>query len=340
MSIYIRSHYAGTGRNFYTSLDSGEIIIKSSGHKKGIKERHIVQNGEITETFSREGKEKRHYIFGKSLKVHKKGNLIEEKYYEGDWRMKWKGLYLRQVEKDHILERYSSGGSMCREVVYYKTGQLMYNLGKGNKNIRIFNKDGLLLAKINLSEGLPLRSGKYGLHMDIPEIRKLTATFRGNWYYQLYDKDGKVCSWIKGKDSVPEDGFRNNCRLYFLRGIQVPKKVITGKYDAGYILSYPNVTIRSEMLKRYGIERVVQELKGETVEQNEQYELLQFPVPGATDPDKVMNVLKMKCPSTQVWYTLRVPPQCKNITEAINWTYGLNLNEIREGKGLEIVEAT
>jgi hypothetical protein len=178
------------------------------------------------------------------------------------------------------------------------------------------------------------------LHIDFPDIKKLTATFRENWYYQLYDKNGKLCSWIKGKDSVPEDGFRNNYRLYFLRGIQVPKKVITGKYDAGYILSYPNVTIRSEMLKKYGIEQIVQELKGETVEQNEQYELLQFPVPGATDPDKIMNVLKMKCPSTQVWYTLRVPPQCKNITEAINWTYGLNLNEIREGKGMEIIEAT
>jgi len=230
---------------------------------------------------------------------------------------------------------------MSREIVYWKNGQLMYNLGKGNKNVSLFDKDGSPLARVKLSKGPSLWSRKYDLHLDISRIKKLTETFAEDWYYELYEKKGNVRSWLKGKNSTPEDGIRNGCRLYFLKGIQVPQKVITGKYDAGYILSYPNVTIRSEMMKKYGIERIMQELEGKSVDKSEEYELLQFPMPGGTADNKVMNVLKMKCPSTQVWYALRVPPQCQNIREAINWTYGLELREIREGrKTMDILSAT
>ena len=339
MSVYIRSHYAGTGRNFYTSVDSGEVIIKSE-RKKGIKEKHIIKSGEIVETLSKEGPQKRHYIFGESLKVYKKGKLIDERYYGGDWRMKSKGLFYRKVEKDCIVERYSSGSSMYREIVYYKNGQLMYNLGKGNKNIRIFNADGTPMAGIKMSKGKSLWSGKYGLHMDIPEIKKLTTTFAEDWRYELYDKQGAVCSWIKGKNGTPEDGVRNGHKLYFIRGIQVPKKVVDGRYDAKYILAYPNLTIRSEMMKKYGIEQIMQEMEGVSVDKDEQYELLQFPMPGGNADNKIMNVLKMKCPSTQVWYALRVPPECRNISEAINWTYGMSLGDVRDGKEVDILGAT
>ena len=163
---------------------------------------------------------------------------------------------------------------MQREIVYYKSGQLMYSLGKGNKNIRIFNADGSPMAGIKMSKGKSLWSGKYGLHMDIPEIKKLTATFAEDWRYELYDEKGEVCSWIKGKNGTPEDGVRNGYRLYFIRGIQVPKKVVDGRYDAAYILAYPNLTIRSEMMKKYGIEQIMQEMEGVSVDKDEQYELL------------------------------------------------------------------
>jgi hypothetical protein len=254
--------------------------------------------------------------------------------------MPQKGMFLRKVENNYVLERYSSGGSMYREIVYWKNGQQVYNIAKGNKNIRILNEDGLSMAKITLSKGISLYNGKWEPHIDIAEIKKLTATFAENWYYELYDSNGNVRSWLKGRNGTPEDGVRDGHRLYFIRGIQVPKKVITGKYDAKYILSYPNVSIRSEMMKKYWIERIVQKLKGKTIEKNEEYELLQFPMPGGTADEKVMNILKMKCPSTQVWYTLRVPPECKDINEAINWTYGVELRDIRNGKGIEIVNAT
>jgi hypothetical protein len=341
--MYIYSGRAGWARNFYSSVTDGEIIIKGKDYRgsKGKKERYLVCGGQLAESIEQDQNRKTHTVFGEFRKTYRKKKLEKEEYYERDWRISWKGLFLRQVNKDYILERYSSGGSMSREIVYWKNRKLMYNLGKGNKNIRIFHKKGSLLAKISLSKGLSLWSGKYGLHLDLPEIKRLTATFRENWSYELYDDQGNVYSWLKGKDAIPEEGVRNGCKIYFMRGIQVPKKVISGKYDAEYILSYPNATIRSEMLKSYGIERIVQELQGETIEQNGEYELLQFPIPGGAEPDNIMKVLKMQCPSTKVYYTLRISPECQNIHEAINWVYGLQLRDIRDKQEkVEILAAT
>lgn len=33
-------------------------------------------------------------------------------------------------------------------------------------------------------------------------------------------------------------------------------------------------------------------------------------------------------------------PECRNISEAINWTYGMSLGEIRDGKGVDVLGAT
>ncbi len=341
--MYIYSGRAGWARNFYSFVTDGEIIIKGKNYRgaKGKKEKYIICGGQLAESMEQDQNRKTHTVFGEFRKTYRKKKLEKEEYYETDWRIRWKGLFIRLVNRDHILERYSSGGSMCREIVYWKNRKLMYNLGKGNKKIEIFNKNGSLLAKISLSKGLSLYSTRYGLHLDLTEIKKLTATFRENWCYELYDTQGNVRSWLKGRGGRPEEGVKNGHRLYFLRGIQVPKKVITGKYDASYILSYPNATIRSEMLKSYGVEGIVQELQGETIEKRGEYELLQFPIPGGAEPNNIMKVLKMKCPSTKVYYTLRISPECQNIHEAINWTYGLELSEIRETqKTVEILAAT
>ncbi len=339
--MFIHSGDAGWSRNFWTSIMDGVITVKGNKFKgsRGKSERYVVKGGQLAESMEKENNRKVHTVFGEYKKTYKHGRLEEERYFERDWRIKWKGLFFRQMTKNHVLERYSSGGSMCREIVYYRNGKLMYSLGR-NKNVRIFNPDGTPMARIRLSRNKGLYSSMYGPNLNIPEIKKLTATFADDWYYELYDEKGGICYWIKGKNGTPLEGVKNGNRLYFIRGIQVPKKVIDGTYDAPYILSYPNVTIRSEMMKKYGIEQILQELQGETVDKNEEYELLKFPMPGGNADNKAMQVLKMKCPSTQVWYALRVPPECRNIGEAINWTYGMSLGDIRDGKGVEILGAT
>jgi hypothetical protein len=342
-NMYLHSEGAGWSRNFYTPIEDGEIIIKGKDYRdsKGKTEKYIISGGQLVESIEKNQNRKTHTVFGGFRKSYLSGKLKKEEYYERDWRIRWKGLFLRHVCKNHILERYSSGGSMCREMVYWKNGKLMYNLGKGNKNIRIFNKDGSLMAKISLDKGLPMYSGRYGLHLDLGGIKKLEAVFRGDWYYELYDARGNARSWLKGRSMRPEEGVKNGRKIYFLRGIQVPKKVITGNHNASYILSYPNATIRSEMMKRYGIDRIVQELQGETLEKRGEYELLQFPLPGGREPNNIMKVLKMRCPSTRAYYALRVHPECQNIHEAINWTYGFDLSEMRETqKAVQILAAT
>ena len=88
------------------------------------------------------------------------------------------------------------------------------------------------------------------------------------------------------------------------------------------------------------MERLVKELKGITLDKNETYELIQFPLPYGRKPDDVLKVLKMKCPSTQNLYFLRVPPVCNEVIEALNWSYGIDVTQIKSGDGVEIIKET
>ena len=53
--------------------------------------------------------------------------------------------------------------------------------------------------------------------------------------------------------------------------------------------------------------------------------------------DKIINLLKVKCPSTGAFYTLRVPPGIKDVNAARQWTFGVDLDA--ESKlGEEVLE--
>ena len=130
--MYIYSGQAGWNRNFYSHVTNGEIVIKEnhSHNSPGKKEKYTVCAGELIESMEQNHNRKTHTVFGEFRKTYLGGKLRKEEYYERDWKIKWKGLFLCEVCKNHILERYSPGGSMSREIVYWKNGKLMYNLGK------------------------------------------------------------------------------------------------------------------------------------------------------------------------------------------------------------------
>ena len=341
MGITVRSSFAEMGTNFWADISDGVVIVKGKDSNKTINDKHIIKDGKMMESIIREGAYKRHEVYNKFTKVYDNNRLTLERYYSKKFRMVKKGLFYKYYHKDYILERYSSGYSMQREILYYKNGKIAYITRK--KDIDVFNPDGSLLAKIMLSKPISFYSATSEPMIDIKDIKNLTATFEDKWYYEIYDKNGKVCSWLKGNGTWRTKGMKNGKTLYFIEGIRVPKKLIDGKYDAKYILSYPNVTIRSHMIKEYGVEKIIQELGGKSIDKTDTYELLRFPLPviDRNVDDKYMQVLKMRCPSTQVWYALRVPPDCENIKEALNWTYGEELNDIRDkNKVIDIIKET
>ncbi len=317
----------------------GELIVKQEGVTT---DKHIIRNGEQVESLRILGARKEHWVAGTFEKIYERGALVYERYFRDDWEMLYKGKFLRKVEKEYTLERYSDHGDMVREVVYWSNGQQMYDIHQQDKDICVFDEHGLPLSKITLATGLSLDNKLLKPIIDLSAIVHLTARFPGEWYYETYYcKSDWIFSWMKGREFSPEEGFKCGEYYYFIRGIRVPEHIAQGQYGAADILNYPNETVRNELLRRHGLARLARELHGQTLDKNETYELIRFPVPHGTVPDTVLKVLKMRCPSTQKWHFLRVPPQCNNINEALNWTYGIRITDTRSARTkLEMITET
>ncbi len=338
-NMYIHSSHAQIGRNFYESIGNGELKFDTGGGQI----KYTIKDGNVVKVIRHHTRgEKTVLVYGKYFRRYKHGKLIEESKYRYDTAMLTSGRFYWKLSKDGIIEKHSSGGSMSREKLYYKNGQLKYDIGKGNKNIVIYDKNGNVLIKIHCN-GISLSSYGSSTAIDIKAILNLNTIFSGNFRYEIY-KNGKVWKWIKGEVGRFKEGYIGRNKLYFIGGIKVEKKVATGNYNSVYAINYPNVTVRAEMIKHIGYGKIVTELGGHSLEKRDGYELIEFPLPKEKEPsnpyirgnDTVLKVLKMLCPSTKVYYTLRVPPQCKNIAEALNWTYGVEMWNMQNGKNESI----
>ena len=94
--------------------------------------------------------------------------------------------------------------------------------------------------------------------------------------------------------------------------------------------------------------RIINELKGEVLDEDKinDFSLINIRLAPEDDQkftgDKTINLLKVKCPSTQAFYTLRVPPGIKDVHTARQWTFGVEIDsefKLRE-EALEFIQET
>ena len=77
--------------------------------------------------------------------------------------------------------------------------------------------------------------------------------------------------------------------------------------------------------------RIINELKGEILDEDKinDFSLINIRLAPEDDQkftgDRTINLLKVKCPSTQAFYTLRVPPGIRDVHTARQWTFGVDL---------------
>ena len=329
----ILSKGASIGRNFNKLTKDGIVNLVSPTGEKII---YTIKDGDVIEQIYQNKYYKIHTKYGEFKKIYNDKNiLLEEKYYSKNERILPKGLFLRKRIDGFIIERYASCGKMDREKVFYTNSKksLLYDLSR-RKTVEIFNPNGSIKAKILRDEKFSLSSNLKKMHINIFGLEKMALSFSGKWRYELYDKKGNIHSYLEGIDHVVTDGVRNGKKLYFLKGIGVSENLAKGKYNAQDILSMSNVTIRTELIKRYGLEKIISEVHGQVIDKNNEYELISILANGG-----VIKILKMICPSTNNESLIRVHPDCKTVDEAVQWTYGVNLNVYKPNM-VDIIKAT
>ena len=81
-----------------------------------------------------------------------------------------------------------------------------------------------------------------------------------------------------------------------------------------------NAEIRRICLEELGYARFLSQVDHQVIEKDGEYELVRIDWHKNEEP---ICLVKVKCPSTGAFYTLRVPLDMKTVKQAVAWTFGL-----------------
>jgi len=114
----------------------------------------------------------------------------------------------------------------------------------------------------------------------------------------------------------------------YVRNVKIPLNIYklfdTKQLTAKDILGIQNAEIRRICLEELGYARFLAQVDHQVIEKEGEYELVRINWYRDEEP---ICLVKVKCPSTGAFYTLRVPPDVQTIKEAVAWTFGLKANE-------------
>jgi hypothetical protein len=133
---------------------------------------------------------------------------------------------------------------------------------------------------------------------------------------QLHSVDSPAIEW--------RDGYK----LYFLNGVPVTEEIVmthSTRLDPMLVVRERNAEVRREIVRKIGIERVIQKLGGNTIDTYKgrygdlDYKLVTLSIDGMnTKPI----YLVMKNPSLGTWHAEGVPPNIRTCKEALAWRDG------------------
>lgn len=257
----------------------------------------------------------------------------------------------------HLQKRYNRG-SFAWEEVYWANGKLMYRYRKAQKKGEFFRPDGSLWGRYEGELNWAHR-GRNCVAFDwqTRDIKRLYLIGPDLWTsnpcsFTWFDKKGMV-RWQGQYNASQKTGvwIENYIECVYIRGVSVPKTLADAKpeeIDVYRVITEKNAQLRAVLIEKIGMNRIINELKGEILDEDtvNDFSLINIRLAKEDDKrfngDKTINFLKVKCPSTQAFYTLRVPPGIKDVRTARQWTFGVEVDsefKLRE-EALEFIKET
>jgi hypothetical protein len=128
------------------------------------------------------------------------------------------------------------------------------------------------------------------------------------------------------RENGPAVEYRDSTGLWFWNGVQVTEQTILRPqtFDSKEILKEQNSEVRRVMIERFGMNRFITEAGAKVIHKHDMGALYSIELPG--DPDRVLRAVRVKDPSTDREYFLRVPPKIKRADDAVAWTFGFELD--------------
>ena len=214
----------------------------------------------------------------------------------------WLNRFSYQIDRD------SSKGEA---VGYHKNGKLYFKYPLKNGSMhgvcKMWNEYGALLVDETYHRGV-----LHGL--------------RRHWYFngQVQTQETYVRGFRHGICTEwDRDGNLLQKRLYvsgsFIGG-EIGAILNTRELTAQDILKIGNAKVRRACLEIVGYSWFLSKLDHEIIDRDGDCELVRINWHKKEEP---IYLVKVKCPSTGAFYTLRVPPMLKTVKEAIAWTFNM-----------------
>ena len=273
----------------------------------------------LTEHCWLDGKLKYHYL-------NKEGSEAEAVEHYDNGKIKFRYLV-------HYGQMHGSGK------IWYEDGNLQceeeYINGKLHGLKRAWHPNGVLELENYYKNGL--RDGSYKLWHENGKPREISSYVNGGyegtrtvWY--LSGLMQLQCHYRGGirhgvEKKWGEDGKVQSNKVY-ARGVEIPlwvnDLIVSRKLRAEHILKINNTEVRRLCLEELGYERFLSQMEHTVIEKEGEQELVKIDWIKREEP---ICLVKVKCPSTGSFYTLRVPPASKTIKEAVAWTFGVPVSK-------------
>ena len=198
---------------------------------------------------------------------------------------------------------------------WYENGvletEMIYREGVIDGLLRRWYSDGILY-----STWVYVRGNRHGPYREWHDNGALSveANYSNNLFNGAlikYDYDGKI-----------------KLKEVYVRGViikgEIRELLVSGNITAQRILKIRNAAVRRVCLEELGYGRFLSQVEHQIISKEGDSELVRIDWHKREEP---ICLVKVKCPSTEVYYTLRVPPTMKTVKEAVAWTFGMKDKE-------------
>ena len=230
--------------------------------------------------------------------------------------------FIKGLLQEKRLEWYSSG------VIKAETN---YQKGLKHGPDKVWHDNGILKKQAEFSTGRQIDTEIQWYPSGKLKSRAFFLQGRLNGVKSAWYENGKLIlqsPYILGQKHGRERKWDSDGRILsdqiYVQGALLDSDtndlVKSGRLTAQHILKMRNVAIRRICLEQFGYARFLAQLNHKVIDRQEEQELVRINWHRSEDP---IYLVKVKCPSTGAYYTLRVPPSTKTIKEAIAWTFGM-----------------
>jgi hypothetical protein len=352
--MYLRSHCGGTGRNLWANVENGTVEVR----KRSSNDKFKVVNGILTEHTERRQHICTKLRYGKDYTAREKGRIVYQEFYEPNtvramrrgslWKFQANVKLAGTVGRVRCYSRTSGGCG--KEVFVFDNGVVAYVAAPWKKRLIIHYPDGkpwiVVNGKVSTSREPIATNLKFSTtDLDIWRIMRSQ-----DWDLTVYDRDGTTILTQGCFKNTQKDGkwLEGGKVAFYMAGVRVSRKLFEEdpiKWNPHEVLRISNAQLRSSLLNRFGLERLLSKVNSKIIDRSHDGgQLIEIAANPGKDSgwnmDSVMRLLKVVCPSTSQAYVLRVPPGIDSFEQARQWTFGLGQTSLAEGAKFDFVKET